>query len=78
VIQLDEVPPVPPFEVQETVVKRNSTGGDSASAAVEVAVIEMVDVPVSSGNEPNTMGLGVGAVESPPPLSTVNAFAFER
>lgn len=63
VAQLDEVLPVPPFEVQEIVVKRYSTGVVESEPTVEDILI--VDVPVSLGTEAQVIGSGVGGLESP-------------
>ena len=61
--QVEEVPPVPPFEVQAAEAKRYSTGGETVSVAVS-AVISIVETPVFAGAERNCMGLGSGGVVS--------------
>ena len=61
---VEDVPPVPPFDVHDVFMKLYWIGGVS-SAALDVADIVIEEVaPASSGTEPNCIGLGVGAEES--------------
>ena len=59
---VEDVPPVPPFEVQELTVNRYWIGG--VESLEEETVIAIVEVPVSLGAEEKVGGLGVGAEES--------------
>lgn len=62
VCQAELVPPVPPFEEQAAKSNLYSMGVETSDAVV--AVIAIVEVPVSFGAEKKVMVLGVGAVIS--------------
>ena len=66
VLQVDELPPVPGFDVQSEYMKRYSIGGE-ASVAPDVAFITIEEVAIEVGKvDANAIGLGEGGSESAP------------